>query len=102
MNIIEIDTWSKVPENYTGIVIRTSGRKSWHKEGLKHREDGPAVEHKDGRKFWYLEDQFYSKINLNDYIVLDYYKGKYDLMWYKLLDKDRIKEYPDIPGLIKK
>ncbi len=27
--------------------------KSWYRKGKRHREDGPAVEHADGRKGWY-------------------------------------------------
>ena len=27
--------------------------KSWYRNGKRHREDGPAVEHADGRKEWY-------------------------------------------------
>ena len=78
------------------------GDKQWYKEGKRHREDGPAVEYSGGTKFWYLEDQDYEQINLKDYVILGYDKGEYGIMWYRLLDKDRIFECPDIPGLIKK
>jgi hypothetical protein len=27
--------------------------KSWYRKGKRHREEGPAVEHADGRKEWY-------------------------------------------------
>jgi len=37
-------------------------RKSWHNEnGQLHREDGPAVEHSDGTKEWYLNDKKYTE-----------------------------------------
>ena len=26
----------------------------WYKNGVRHREDGPAIEYADGRKQWYL------------------------------------------------
>ena len=31
--------------------------------GLRHREDGPAVEWEDGDKVWYLDDVHYTEIN---------------------------------------
>ena len=30
------------------------GNKRWYKDGMYHREDGPAVEHRDGWKGWWL------------------------------------------------
>jgi len=30
------------------------GSKRWYLNGLKHREDGPAVEYLTGTKVWYL------------------------------------------------
>jgi len=103
----------------------SNGTKSWFKEGRYHREDGPAIEFSEGSKFWYIngnrhrldgpakiwanghkewwvEGKEFKQINLKDYVVLDYYKGDYDLMWYKILGKNKIFEYPDIPGLITK
>jgi hypothetical protein len=80
----------------------SNGRKSWYKEDILHREDGPAVEHVNGYKEWYLEGKWHDQINLDDYVVLDSYKGKYNLIWYRILGKDEIFEYPDIPGLIEK
>ena len=29
------------------------GRKYWYRNGLRHREDGPALEFSTGSKFWY-------------------------------------------------
>ncbi len=80
----------------------SDGSKVWLKDEIYHREDGPAVEYTSGRKSWYLEGKYYERINLKNFVILDSYKGKYGLMWYKLLDKDEIIEYPDIPGLITK
>ncbi len=79
-----------------------NGKKCWYKEGERHREDGPAIEWADGDKAWYLEDIEYKKINLKNYVILDSYQGNYNLMWYKLLDEDKVFEYPDIQGLIEK
>jgi hypothetical protein len=79
-----------------------SGTKQWFKNGKRHRLDGPAVEYSDESSLWFFEDQEYEQLNLNDYVILDSYQGRYGIMWYKLLGKDKIIEYPDIPGLIKK
>ena len=32
-----------------------SGSKSWWKNGQYHREDGPAIENVNGSKLWYLK-----------------------------------------------
>ena len=100
--IIKIKDTSDIPENFTGAVEYPSGTKFWYKDGLRHREDGPAVEYSSGSKQWYLEDKHYAQINLNNYVVLDSYKGNHNLTWYKLLTKDKVIEWPDIPGLITK
>ena len=125
MKTIKVNDRSEIPKNFTGIVIQQkkgkfwfkegkyhredgpaveliNGEKYWYKNGLYHREDGPAVELISGQKHWYLDGIYFYKINLNDFVVLDHNKGKYGIMWYKLLDKDRIFEHPDIPGLITK
>ena len=102
MKVIKIKHWAEIPTRYTGIAEFTNGSKQWYKEGKLHREDGPACDYSNGTKFWFLEDKEYTEINLKDFVVLDSYKGPYNLMWYKLLDEDNIIEYPDIPGLITK
>jgi len=35
-------------------VEHVDGYKEWYLNGERHREDGPAVEHADGSKYWYL------------------------------------------------
>jgi hypothetical protein len=102
MKTIKVFYFAEIPENFTGIAEYPNGTKRWYKEGNLHREDGPAIEWADGAKAWFLEDINYPPTDPKDYVVLDYYQGKYDLMWYKLLDKNDIFEYPDIPGLFKK
>lgn len=42
-----------LPPRFTGILIRTNESTAWYKEGLLHREDGPALIMNDGTKFWY-------------------------------------------------
>jgi hypothetical protein len=125
MKTIKINSLLEIPENYTGIAESSNGNKWWFKEGKYHREDGPAVEYPNGTKCWYkngklhredgpaydsptgykeswIEGKQYHPINLKDYVILDFYQGRYNLIWYKLLDKNRVFEYPDIPGLIEK
>jgi len=36
-------------------VEHSDGTKKWWVNGKLHREDGPAVEHSDGYKAWYLD-----------------------------------------------
>lgn len=123
MKTIKIQTSSEIPKNFTGIIEFPDGAKQWYKDGKCHRDDGPACEYTDGLKYWFkdgkryrldgpavefpdgyeewwLENQRYYPLNLNNFVVLDYYQGKYDLMWYKFLGEDKVFEYPDIPGLI--
>ena len=38
-------------------VEHTSGTKEWWLNGVRHREDGPAIEFIDGSKAWYLNDK---------------------------------------------
>lgn len=102
MKTIKVKDVTGIPKYFTGIVEWPDGPKYWCKEGKLHREDGPAIENKYGFKSWYLEGKCYYEINLKNFIILDYYKGKYDFMWYKLLSKDKVFECPDIPGLITK
>jgi hypothetical protein len=125
MKIIKVQVLDDIPDYFTGVAEWPDGTKRWFKDGKYHREDGPAVEYADGskdwykngnlhredgpaveypggKKYWFLKDKQYCQINLNDNIVLDHYKGEYTIMWYKLLDKDKVFDYPDIPGLIKK
>jgi len=36
-----------------------SGEKHWYKEGMRHREGGPAVEYSNGAKLWYKEGKLH-------------------------------------------
>ena len=35
-------------------LITAGGSKVWMKDGVRHREDGPAIEYKNGDKDWFL------------------------------------------------
>jgi len=38
-----------------------NGSKIWYIDGKRHREDGPACEYSNGDKYWYLNGKEYSK-----------------------------------------
>ena len=83
MKTVRINSWTELPNGFTGIAEFPNGSKHWHKKGKCHREDGPAKEWTypfKGFDKWYLEDKSYPPISLKDYIVLDYYKGEYGIM----------------------
>ena len=42
-----------------GLIVDYIGNKRWFKDGLNHREDGPAIEWVDGGKSWYLNDLYH-------------------------------------------
>jgi len=67
----------KNSEKYTGIVEWENGTKYWYKDGLLHREDGPAVEWADGAKFWYKE----GKLHRIDGPAIEYANGS--KLWYE-------------------
>lgn len=37
--------------------VDSNGTKYWLLNGEYHREDGPAIEYQDGRKWWYLNNK---------------------------------------------
>ena len=39
--------------------IDSYGNKHWYLNGLRHREDGPAIEYPDGTKEWYLNGGYH-------------------------------------------
>src|ERR1700691_543947 len=80
MEILKIDIWCNLPENYTGIVdyhdgdihyylnglhhrvdgpavIYTNGLIVYYLNGILHREDGPAIIYSDGRMYYFLNDK---------------------------------------------
>jgi hypothetical protein len=42
------------------LYIDNYGNKRWFLNGNYHREDGPAIKFKDGKKCWFLNGQEYS------------------------------------------
>jgi hypothetical protein len=41
------------------VKVYDTGTKSWHLNGKRHREDGPAIECASGNKEWYLNGQLH-------------------------------------------
>ena len=46
---------------FTGCLINKDSDISWYKDGVVHREDGPAVERSYGGKAWWLNGRGYSE-----------------------------------------
>lgn len=129
MDTIKLKNNERIPKNYTGIVEWEDGYKEWRKEGIIHREDGPAVEKSNGTKYWYKNGtwhrttgpaiEYYNgsklwhldgniirakdlKYFIENMIYLGTEKGKYNLYWLKFLSETQgIKEFPIIPGMEK-
>jgi hypothetical protein len=59
MNVLKINNWKDIPENYTGIVEFANGDKVWYLNRLRHRLDGPAMEYPNGYKEWYFNDKLH-------------------------------------------
>src|ERR1700691_3594237 len=57
MEILKIDIWCNLPENYTGIVDYHDGDIHYYLNGLHHREDGPAIIYSDGRMYYFLNGE---------------------------------------------
>ncbi len=42
-----------------GLHADPDGTRYWYKNGLLHREDGPAIERQDGSKEWWLHGELH-------------------------------------------
>jgi hypothetical protein len=100
MKTIKVTKREEIPGGFTGIVEYPDGDKYWHKEGFRHRIDGPAIEWADGSKEWWIDgNQIYAEIFIHGKLFTGIQKGKYGLEWLRFLTEERIEEYPIIPGL---
>jgi hypothetical protein len=54
MEILKLQRPIDMPANFTGILELENVGKIWFKNGIKHREDGPAVEYLSGTKEWFI------------------------------------------------
>ncbi len=105
MKTITTKDWSEIPKDYTGIVEFEDGEKIWLKNGIYHREDGPARIYKGGYKAWWLDGKIIWDstriLDLRNQIILS--KSKHPLyptvqIW-KILNSDRLFEQIMIPGM---
>ena len=102
---MKLNSWEKLPEDYTGVIEWESGNKSWYKNGKHHREDGPSFIVKDGYKAWRLNGQYIwnsnYKIILTNQIILS--KTKHPeyptVQVWKIFDSEGIYEQTVIPGM---
>ena len=77
MKIIKVKGSNEIPKNFTGVTEFLDGTKYWIKEGLFHREDGPAIEHANGIKEWFKE----GKLHREDEPAVEFPDGSKH--WYK-------------------
>lgn len=56
----------------------------WLKNGILHREDGPAIEHKRGEKNWY----FNGKLHREDGPATEYSDGSYEYWLNGILHRE--------------
>jgi len=52
---------------YAGIIEYEDGSRTYLLGGKRHREDGPAIIRKDGRKEWFLNDNNITE-EVNDWV----------------------------------
>jgi len=48
-----------VPKDFSGSCIISKSILHYYKDGLLHREDGPAAEHPNGDKYWYIHGKYH-------------------------------------------
>jgi len=127
MNILYLKLNESIPDGFTGLTVSVLDTKTWYKngikhrtdgpaviwqdgtkiwfiEGVKHRIDGPAIEFSDGIRHWYLNGEMYIPEILECLIEEAYFlgkeKGKYNLEWLKFMKEDKLEEFPLIPGML--
>jgi len=59
MKTIRVISQSEIPKNFTGIVEFSVGTKKWLKNGVPHRDNGPAMEFYWGTKEWRQEGLYH-------------------------------------------
>ena len=108
MKTIKAKYSNEIPDDYTGIVEFEYGSKAWIKNGLWHREDGPAyidIGYNGGEEWWLggerVWDSNWNKLNLRNKIILSKeIHPKYPTVKVlKYIDEYGIKEQIIIPGM---
>lgn len=62
---------------FTGVTVDTSGV-IFYRNGLIHREDGPAIIAKNGDRFWYFDNQLHRLGGPAELRFIDKYRGWYN------------------------
>jgi len=55
----EREDWYSIPEHFTGCIRYWNGNLIWKKDGLNHREDGPAIICANGEMIWCFNSKRY-------------------------------------------
>jgi len=76
-SVKETKTSRAIPMIGKNCIENDRGDKRWYKNGLKHREDGPAIEWTDGNKLWYQN----GLVHREDGPACEWTNG--DKEWYK-------------------
>ena len=105
MKTIKVKEWNDILLGYTGIVEWEDGDKGWYKNGLNHREDGPAYVEFNGYKAWRLNGQYIwfsaKKLDLTNKIILSktqHPEYPFVRVW-KILGPNGLYEQIIIPGM---
>ena len=69
MEIIDLESENDVPRDFTGICRHPKGTLVWYKNGLVHREDGPAIMYYNGKRGWYWEGYLSSPMEVFDQLT---------------------------------
>ena len=48
------------------VTVNERGTIEWRLNGLRHREDGPAIECANGNKYWYLNGELLTDAEFNN------------------------------------
>jgi len=66
MSLSELSDQDRVWYILKGYEIReTNFCRVWFLNGKRHREDGPAIEYRDGTKEWYLNNRYITEEEFN-------------------------------------
>lgn len=98
--IFKLTGFDSIPVNYSGVIEDINGDRYWVKNGITHREDGPAIERASGLKIWILNGILFS--SEKEYLKEILRMADPDISFKKVNSPDEIHrnysgavEYPD-------
>lgn len=78
--MIEFERYDDIPKDFTGVCkILWDLSTRYFKNGLHHREDGPAVEFMSGTKYWYINGLYHRE----DGPAREFYNGNSKNWYYR-------------------